>query len=114
MLRWPATPKQKDPLISTFTSAQERLVLKRALNAQRRIVMVCPGGIPQPPDPQIAAMCAEGKALLISPVPHDTGVNKQRAVWRNEYILRNAAEVWAGSINPGRTLDILIKNIRPR
>lgn len=33
-------------LISTFTSAQERAVLRRALANKRRIVRVCPRGIP--------------------------------------------------------------------
>lgn len=33
-------------LISTFTSAQKRAVLRRALANKRRIVHVCPQGIP--------------------------------------------------------------------
>ena len=62
----------------------------------------------------VAAACEAGKALLISPVPSGTGINKQRAVWCNEYVLKNAAEVWAGAITPGHTLDSLVKALRPR
>ena len=108
-------PREKPPLISTFTSAQERAVFAKALAGGRRFVMVCPGGIPLESElePAVAASCNEGRGLLISPVPSGTGVNKQRAVWCNEYILKNAAEVWAGDITPGHTLASLIAALRP-
>ena len=108
-------PREKLPLISTFTSAQERAVFAKALASGRRFVKVCPGGIPLESElePAIAAACNEGRGLLISPAPSGTGVNKQRAVWCNEYILRNAAEVWAGDITPGHTLASLIAALRP-
>lgn len=108
-------PRGKPPLISTFTSAQERAVFAKALASGRRFVKVCPGGIPLESElePAIAAACNEGRGLLISPAPSGTGVNKQRAVWCNEYILKNAAEVWAGDITPGHTLASLIAALRP-
>ena len=108
-------PRDKPPLISTFTSAQERAVFAKALASGRRFVKVCPGGIPLESElePAIAAACNEGRGLLISPAPSGTGINKQRAVWCNEYILKNAAEVWAGDITPGHTLASLIAALRP-
>ena len=108
--------REKPPLISTFTSAQERAVFTKALSSGRRFVKVCPGGIPSESElePTVIAACAEGRGLLISPVPPGTGVNKQRAVWCNEYILKNAAEVWAGDITPGHTLASLVNALKPR
>ena len=113
--RHPNNVREKPPLISTFTSAQERAVFAKALSSGRRFVKVCPGGIPLESElePAVAAACNEGRGLLISPAPTGTGVNKQRAVWCNEYILKNAAEVWAGDITPGHTLASLIAALRP-
>ena len=113
--RHPNNARDKPPLISTFTSAQERGVFAKALASGRRFVKVCPGGIPLESElePAVAAACNEGRGLLISPAPSGTGVNKQRAVWCNEYILKNAAEVWAGDITPGHTLASLIAALRP-
>ena len=113
--RHPNNARDKPPLISTFTSAQERVVFAKALASGRRFVKVCPGGIPLESElePAVAAACNEGRGLLISPAPSGTGVNKQRAVWCNEYILKNAAEVWAGDITPGHTLASLIAALRP-
>ena len=113
--RHPNNVREKPPLISTFTSAQERAVFAKALSSGRRFVKVCLGGIPLESElePAVAAACNEGRGLLISPAPTGTGVNKQRAVWCNEYILKNAAEVWAGDITPGHTLASLIAALRP-
>ena len=109
-------PSDKVPVISTFTSAQERAVFAKVLASGRRFVKVCPGGIPPESElePAIISACNEGQGLLISPVPTGSGVNKQRSVWCNEYVLKNAAEVWAGEITPGHTLDSLVKALRPR
>jgi len=109
-------PREKPPLISTFTSAQERAVFAKALASGRRFVKVCPGGIPLESElePAVAAACNEGRGLLISPAPSGTGVNKQRAVWCNEYILKNAAEAWAGDITPGHTLASLVAALTPQ
>ena len=109
-------PDQLEPVISTFTSAQERAVLGKLLAKGRRFVRIYPGGIPpkEELEPAVAAACEAGRALLISPVASGTGINKQRAVWCNEYVLKNAAEVWAGAITPGHTLESLVKALWPR
>ena len=109
-------PGDKVPVISTFTSAQERAVFAKVLASGRRFIKVCPGGIPPESElePAIISACNEGQGLLISPVPTGSGVNKQRSVWCNEYVLKNAAEMWVGEITPGHTLDSLVKALRPR
>ena len=119
MLLWrkvASTEERLSPVISTFTSAQERAVLGKLLAMGRRFVRIYPGGIPpkEELEPAVATACEAGKALLISPVPPGTGINKQRAVWCNEYVLKNSAEVWAGAITPGHTLDSLVKALRPK
>lgn len=108
--------RDKPPLISTFTSAQERAVFAKVLKSGRRFVKVYPGGIPPAGelDAAIVAACEDGRGLLISPAAPGTGINKQRAVWCNEYILKNAAEVWAGDITPGHTLASLVEALKPR
>ena len=114
--RQPSTEDRLSPVISTFTSAQERAVLGKLLARGRRFVRIYPGGIPPKEELEsaVAAACGAGNALLISPVPPGTGINKQRAVWCNEYVLKNSAEVWAGAITPGHTLDSLVKALRPK
>ena len=56
-----------------------------------------------------AESVADGRALLLSPVESGTGVNKQRAVWCNEYVIMRAARVWCGHINQGGTLHSILK-----
>ena len=104
------------PVISTFTSAQERAVFEKVLRGKRRFVRVYPGGLPivGELEPSVKAACDEGWGLLLSPVASGSGLNKQRAVWSNEYILKNAAEVWAGAITPGHTLASLVSALAPR
>ena len=106
----------KGPVISTFTSAQERAVFEKVMRKRRRFVRVYPGGLPAEGEiePSIKAACDEGWGLLLSPVANGSGLNKQRAVWSNEYILKNAAEVWAGAITPGHTLASLVSALAPR
>ena len=105
-----------DPVISTFTSAQERAIFEKLMKEGRRFVRICPGGLPVEGElePAIKAACDEGRGLLLSPVASGSGLNKQRAVWCNEYILRNAAEVWAGEITPGHTRASLVAALAPR
>ncbi len=69
-------------LISTFTSAQEREVLHRAL-AKKRLV-------------------------FISPQPSGSRLNKKVATWCNEYVLRQAQEVRVGDISPNGMLSTMI------
>ena len=76
-------PREKPVIISTFTSAQEREILRRLVAGGRRFIAVYPGGIPAVLPGSIAESVAAGRALLISPVESGTGVNKQRAIWCN-------------------------------
>lgn len=107
--------EERPPVISTFMSPSERAVLRRLLAGGRRVIAVYPGGIPlenELPRDLYAALI-EGRALLISPAAPKTGLNKQRANWCNEYILRNAAEIWAGYIRPGGSLATMIEVLAP-
>ena len=100
------------PLISTFTSFEERGALERRLEKRRPFVWVSPGGIREPLPQRVATACAEGWGLVISPVPSGTGVNKQRAIWCNRYVLRVAERIFTGTITPGGTLDSLLSTPR--
>lgn len=101
-------------LISTFTSAQERAVLMRALAKKRRIICVCPQGIPSVESlsaEQLLAL-AENRLLLISPQPGGSLLNKKVATWCNEYVLRQAGEIWVGDIAPNGMLASLIDSLQ--
>ena len=124
--------RQEAAIISTFTSAQEREALRRALAKGRRVVQVCPSGVPAEagaeaplpdigaagsiserpasagPPPQLFAACRENRALIISPQPPGSRLNKKVATWCNEYVLRHASEIWVGDISPGGLLDTLL------
>ena len=104
-------PPLPPPVISTFTSPQEREALRRLLAKKRRIVAVYPGGIPAVLPPAIAESVDAGRMLLLSPVESGTGVNKQRAIWCNEYVIRRAKKVWCGVIAPGGTLESILKGV---
>ena len=108
----PLTPELV--LISTFTSAQEREVLRRALTKKRPIIHVCPQGIPLEQglsDAQKLAL-AENRLLFISPQSCGCPLNKQVATWCNEYVLRHAVEIWAGDITPNGMLETLIEAVK--
>ena len=100
-------------LISTFTSAQERAVLMRALAKKRRIIHVCPRGIPAEESLSAEQRLAleEKRLLLISPQPGGSKLNKKVATWCNEYVLRQAREIWVGDISPNGMLASLIDNL---
>ena len=102
--------REKPVIISTFTSAQEREVLRRliVIATGRCFIAVYPGGIPAVLPGNIAESVAAGRALLISPVESGTGVNKQRAVWCNEYVIKRAAKVWCGHVSSGGTFHDLL------
>ena len=108
-----STPRAKPPIISTFTSPQEREALRRILAKGQRFIAIYPGGIPDVLPPQIATAVENGTALLLSPVPSGTGVNKQRAIWCNEYAIRHASRIWCGHITPGGTLQSILQGTRP-
>ena len=101
-------------LISTFTSAQERAVLRRALADKRRLIHVCPQGIPAVESLSEAQRLAlaEGRLLFISPQPGGSQLNKKVATWCNEYVLRQAREIWVGDISPNGMLEVLIDNLQ--
>ena len=98
------------PIISTFTSAQEREMLRRALAKGRSVIQVVPQGIPRESDmsPALLSACREGRALLISPQPTDSRLNKKVATWCNEYVLRHADEIWVGDISPNGMLSSML------
>ena len=104
-------PASMPAIISTFTSAQEREALRRALAKGRRIIQVIPQGIPRENDlpPELQAACREGRALLLSPQPPDSRLNKKVATWCNEYVLRHANEIWAGYISANGMLAAMLK-----
>ena len=86
-------------------------MLGKLLMSGRRFVRIHPGGIPpkEALEPAVVRACELGSGLLISPVPSGTGLNKQRAMRCNEYVLKQATEVWAGSITPGGSIASLVK-----
>ena len=93
-------------LISTFTSPQEREALRRALAKRRPLVAVFPAGIPgeRELDPRLAAAIREGWALAVSPQTPGSRLNKKIATWCNEFLLKNADEIWAGDLSPNGML----------
>lgn len=107
-------PTQEFALISTFTSRQEREVLRRALHKKQRIIHVCPQGIPPQeslsPEQQLAL--AEKRLLFISPQAPGAKLNKKIATWCNEYVLRHAVEIWVGHLSPNGMLATLMKGLR--
>ena len=106
-----SVPTPRDiPLISTFTSLQEREVLRRALTKKHRIIHVCPQGIPprQELSPEQQQALAENRLLLLSPQPSGSRLNKKVATWCNEYVLRHASEIWVGDITPNGMLDTML------
>lgn len=97
------------PVISTFTSYYERQILEKCLKTGRSFIWVCPGGIGQEILAKISTVVETGQALLISPVAPETGINKQRANWCNQFIVKNADEIWVGHIRPGGSLEAILK-----
>ena len=100
-------------IISTFTSAQEREALRRALAKGRRVIQVIPQGIPLEGElpPALAAACREGRALLLSPQPSGSRLNKKVATWCNEYVLRHADEIWVGDLSQNGMLHAMIRGL---
>ena len=98
-------------IISTFTSAQEREALRRALAKGRAVIQVVPQGIPRECElsTSLFAACREGRALLLSPQPPGSRLNKKVATWCNEYVLRHANEIWVGDISPNGMLAAMLK-----
>lgn len=101
-------------LISTFTSAQEREALRRALLKRKPIIQAVPQGIPPIDElsPELREALDEGRALLISPQPPGSRLNKKVATWCNEYVLRQAEEIWVGDISPNGMLAAMLSAIK--
>lgn len=99
------------PIISTFTSAQEREALHRALAKGRAIIKVVPQGLPPENDlpPELQSALKDGRALFISPQPPGSSLNKKVATWCNEYVLHHANEIWTGDIAPNGMLATMMK-----
>ena len=51
-------------------------------------------------------------AIAISPVASGTGLNKQRAIWCNRWVLKVAERIYVGTIKRGGTLDTLLSSYR--
>ena len=101
------------PIISTFTSAQEREALRRALIKGRCVIQVAPQGIPPESDmlSGLSLACREGRALIISPQSSLSKLNKKVATWCNEYVLRHADEIWVGDISPNGMLSSILSTM---
>lgn len=111
-ISWPPPTAAGEAVISTFTSPEERAVRAVCLRMRSPFVWVAPGGIWSPLPPEIEKACNEGWGYVCSPVPSRTGVNKQRAIWCNQYVIKQARSVWVGSIRPGGSLETLLKTIK--
>ena len=100
-------------LISTFTSAQEREALRRALAKRRPLIAVFPAGIPEAQEMAegLAVAIGAGEALAISPQPPGSRLNKKIATWCNEFVLKNADEIWAGDIAPNGMLAQMLTGL---
>ena len=100
-------------LISTFTSAQEREALRRALAKRRPLIAVFPASIPEESalEPRLAAAICEGWALAISPQAPGSRLNKKIATWCNEFLLKNADEIWVGHLSPNGMLTQMLAGL---
>ncbi len=100
-------------LISTFTSAQEREVLRRALAKKRPLIAVFPAGLPGDGEwsADLSAAIREGRALAISPQSPGSRLNKKIATWCNEFLLKNADEIWAGDLSPNGMLTQMLAGL---
>ena len=105
--------KKSRVLISTFTSAQEREALRRALAKRRPLIAVFPAGIPEAQEMAdgLAVALGAGEALAISPQPPGSRLNKKIATWCNEFVLKNADEIWAGDLAPNGMLAQMLTGL---
>ena len=100
-------------LISTFTSAQEREALRRALAKRKPLVAVFPAGLPAEGEmlAGLATAIRDGWALAVSPQPPGARLNKKIATWCNEFVIKNAEEIWAGTLSPNGMLTQMLKGL---
>ena len=102
------------PLVSTFSSFEEQGALARRLDEKLPFVWVDPAGIKANLPARVKVACEEGWGLVISPVASGTGLNKQRAIWCNRWVLKVAERIYVGTIKKGGTLDTILSARRPR
>lgn len=78
------------------------------------LIQVIPQGIPPESglSPELAAACREGRALLLSPQPSGSRLNKKVATWCNEYVLRYADEILVGGISPNGMLHAMLRELK--
>ena len=62
--------------------------------------------------PELQLALKEKLALLISPQPAGSRLNKKVATWCNEYVLKQASEIWVGDISPNGMLAMMLKGLR--
>ena len=100
-------------LISTFTSAQEREALRCALAKKRPLVAVFPSGLPNEAEMPagLSEAIHEGRALAISPQAPGSRLNKKIATWCNEFLLKNADEIWVGDLSPNGMLSQMLEGL---
>lgn len=100
-------------LISTFTSAQEREALRRALAKHKPLVAVFPAGLPREDEMTSGLWVAiqEGWALAFSPQPAGSHLNKKIATWCNEFLIKNADEIWVGDLSPNGMLTQMLTGL---
>lgn len=55
---------------------------------------------------------AEGRLLFISLQRGRAALNKKVATWCNEYVLRQAVEIWVGGISPHGMLATLLDSLQ--
>lgn len=53
----------------------------------------------------------EDRLLFLSPQPTGSRLNKQVATWCNEYVLRQASEIWVGDITPNGMLATMLATL---
>ena len=75
-------------------SAQEREALRRAIAKGLPVIQVIPQIPRESESPRdLLADCRNGRALLLSPQPTGSHLNKKVATWCNEYVQRHADEI---------------------
>ena len=61
--------------------------------------------------PALATAIREGWALAVSPQAPGSRLNKKIATWCNEFLLKNADEIWAGDISPNGMLAQMLAGL---
>lgn len=81
--------------------------------SELRPIAVFPAGIPEESalEPRLAAAICEGWALAISPQAPGSRLNKKIATWCNEFLLKNADEIWVGHLSPNGMLTQMLAGL---